>query len=76
MSNTGLETCNLAAVGVKAVGMELEGALSHLKTGPLLSWTGADGAKVKSANLDGLKLRRENNETVLLFIINALKLIS
>lgn len=61
MSNTGLETCNLAPLGVKAVGMELEGALSHLKTGPLLCWVGGDGAKVESVNLAGLKLRRQNN---------------
>lgn len=76
MSITGLETCNLAPVGVKAVGMGLEGAPSHLKTGSLLSWTGGDGTKVESANLDGLKLRRQNNWIVLLFITNALKLIS
>lgn len=60
---------------VRAVGMELEKTLTHLKMEPLLSWTGGDGAKVESANLDGLKLR-QGYGIVLLLITNALKLIS
>lgn len=48
-------------MGARVVGMELGrgGAPSHLKAGlrPLLSWS--NGAKVQSANLDGLKCRRE-----------------
>lgn len=60
VSSIGFQMFNLASMGAKVVGRELEGTPSPLNVGQK-SWSDDGGAKVESANLDGLKFERRNN---------------